>query len=408
MASPRHFRPASKTGNTGAQVRCFATGGWPMNVFVIAFVVVPIAICASDRTSCAQQTSIAQRHFGDLDGKPVSLYTLQNRHGIRAEISDYGGVVTKLITPDRDGNFDDVVLGHDVFDRFIADNGYLGAIVGRYANRIAEAKFSLEGKEYQLATNAGPNSLHGGNVGFNKRIWHAQPSINNGLPQLKLSYLSPDGEEGFPGNLEASVTYSLTDDNGLKIEYYATTDQPTVCNLSHHGYFNLAGQNSATILDHHLQLFCDAITPNRKNSIPTGQLMPVKGTPFDFLTAHRIGQRIDDDHPQIQSANGYDHNFVINGQAGQVRRAAWVRDPLFGRTMEVWTTDVGIQFYTANFLSADKIGKSGKAFGPRMAFCLECQRFPNSPNQPQFPSATLRPGETYEKTTIYKFGASEN
>jgi len=362
-----------------------------------------LILIALAKWSPAQQADIIQKHFGEFEGKPVSLYTLKNQHGMVAEISDFGGVVTKLIVPDRDGEFGDVVLGHTNFEKFINDSSFFGAIVGRFANRIANGTFTLDDVQYQLATNNAPNTLHGGNVGFNKRLWAATTSLESGQPQLKLNYLSPDGEEGFPGNLDVTVTYTLTADNGLKIDYLATTDKPTVCNLSHHGYFNLAGMESDSVLDHNLQLFCDNITPNNQHMIPTGDLMPVKDTPFDFLQPRKIGERIDEEDPQLKLGHGYDHNFVINGEGGTLRRAARVHDPSSGRVMEVMTTDYGVEFYTANFLSGPPSAKSELPMKPRMAFCLECQRFPDTPNQPQFPSATLKPGEKYEKTTIYQF-----
>lgn len=351
----------------------------------------------------ASEPGISSRPFGDFDGQPVSLFTMTNQHGMVAQISDYGGIVVSLKTPDRDGQFEDVALGYDDFETYKNDTRYLGAIAGRYANRIAKGNFSIDGREYQLATNNGPNHLHGGDRGFNKRLWTSTATMQNGQPQLKLQYLSPDGEEGFPGNLQVTTTYSLTEDNGLRIDYHATTDQPTVCNLTHHSYWNIGGPQSDSILDQQLQFSCDKFTPIDETSIPTGELRDVSGTPFDFRTSQPIGQRIDADNTQLKQGRGYDHNFVINGDAGTLRPVARVHDEKSGRVMEVLSSDFGIQFYTGNFFDGQVLGRNGKAFKHRMALCLECQRFPDSPNQSDFPSATLRPGEVYEKTTVYRF-----
>lgn len=351
----------------------------------------------------ADEPSVNSQQFGTFEGQPVMLFTLTNQNGMVAQITDYGGVVVSLKTPNRDGKFENVVLGFSDFASYKNDEGYFGAIVGRCANRIANGKFSLEGKDYQLATNNGPNHFHGGHRGFNKRHWKPTPSMQDGQPQLKLEYHSPDGEEGYPGNLHVANTYTITNANALKIEYRATTDQPTLCNLIHHSYWNLGGPSSDTILDHELQFHCDKFLPTDKNAIPTGELRNAKGTPFDFLEPHRIGERIEAEDEQISIGRGYDHNFVINGKRGNLRPVARVHDKKSGRVMELLTTDVGVQFYSGNFFDGSVVGSKGKPFSHRIAFCLECQRFPNSPNEPEFPSATLRPGEVYEKTTVYRF-----
>jgi len=301
------------------------------------------------------------------DGQEVELYTLTNKSGIVAKIMTFG------------------------------------AIAGRYANRIAKGKFTLDGKEYTLATNNGPNHLHGGNKGFDKQVWTASPSGDNAV---KLTYLSKDGEEGYPGNLTTTVTYTLTDQNELKIHYEATTDKPTVLNLTNHSYFNLAGNNAGPILDHEMQIFADYYTPVDETSIPTGEIAPVKGTPFDFTTPHRIGERIDQTPGK---PNGYDHNYVLKeatGGTGLVH-AVRVREPKSGRIMEVRTTQPGVQFYTGNYLDGKQIGKEGRPYEFRNGFCLETQHFPDSPNRPNFPSTVLRPGQTFKSTTIYKFMAEK-
>lgn len=353
----------------------------------------------------AAETGLTQREFGTFEGRPVTLFTLTNQAGLVAQITDYGGAVVSLKVPDRDGTLGEVVLGYDNFESYKKDKNYLGAIAGRYANRIAKGRFSIDGNDYQLATNNGPNHLHGGVRGFDKRLWKATPSMDDGQPQLKLEYLSPDGEEGYPGNLTIAMTYTLTAQNELKIDYIATTDKPTLCNPTHHSYWNLAGPASDTILQHELQLHCDRFTPTDATGIPTGELREVADTPFDFREPHPIGQRIDAETEQLEVGHGYDHNFVINGKAGTLRPVARIDEKTSGRVMEVLSTDHGVQFYSGNFFDGEVVGRDGRVFNYRTALCLECQRFPNSPNQPEFPSATLRPGETYEKTTVYRFSA---
>jgi len=346
---------------------------------------------------------ITKAPFGSADGKSVDIYTLKNRNGVEAQIITYGGTVVSLKVPDKNGNVSDVVLGYDSLDQYQSAKGYLGALIGRYGNRIAKGKFSLDGKEYKLAVNNGVNHLHGGLKGFDKVVWTANPSLQADGPHLELSYLSRDGEEGYPGNLNVKVEYILTNSNELKIVYSATTDKPTIVNLTNHSYFNLAGQGHGLILDHQLTLNADRFTPTDDGSIPTGELRNVKGTPFDFTKSTSIGARIDQDNEQLKFGNGYDHNFVLNKNGNEPSLAATVYEPTSGRVMEVFTTEPGVQFYTGNFLDGSTKGKGGQTYPRRSGFCLETQHFPDSPNKPKFPSVVLRPGKTYSQTTIYKF-----
>lgn len=373
-----------------------------MKKFTIHFVFKALVL-AMAATAFGSEPSITSKPYGEFEGQPVTRFTLNNSNGVVAEIIDYGGIVVSLKTPDRDGTIDDVVLGYDDFSGYQNDKAYLGAVAGRYANRIAKGKFSIDGSEFQLATNNGPNHLHGGVRGFDKRMWKSTAVMHDGQPQLKLEYLSADGEEGYPGNLQVTMTYTLTEKNELKIEYRATTDKPTLCNLTHHSYWNLGGSTSQSILDHELQFHCDRFTPTDETSIPTGELRAVKGTPFDFTAPKKIGQHIEADNAQLKIGKGYDHNLVVNGEAGTLRPVARVHQENTGRVMELLTTDVGVQFYSGNFLDGTVTGRNGKTFAHRSAICLECQRFPNSPNEADFPSAVLRPGEVYEKTTVYRF-----
>jgi aldose 1-epimerase len=314
----------------------------------------------------------------------------------------YGAIVTELHAPDRGGNKADIVLGFNNLDQYLADNPFFGAIAGRYANRIAKGKFTLDGKEYTLATNNGPNHLHGGNVGFDKRVWDGKPMETPDGPAVQLHYVSKDGEEGYPGDLDTTVTYTLTNDNALRIDYKATTDKPTVLNLTNHSYWNLAGEGSGTILDEVLYLNSDRYTPVDATLIPTGEIKSVKGTPFDFTTPTRIGARI---QQTGGDPIGYDHNFIINGEPGTLRLGGRLEDPKSGRVMEFWTTQPAVQFYTGNFLDGKLKGISGKPYNQHDALCLETQHYPDSPNHPSFPSTTLRPGQTFTSTTLYKFSA---
>ena len=353
------------------------------------------------------KTPFKKEAFGKLaDGRAVDIYTLTNRNGVEVRITNYGAAVVSLKVPDRDGKFQDVVLGYDSLDGYLANAPYIGVVVGRYANRIAKGRFSLNGVEYKLAVNNGENHLHGGIVGFDKVLWNPSPAKAMNRSALRLSYVSADGEEGYPGKLSASVVYTLTNLNELRVDYSATTSKDTVVNLTQHSYFNLAGQGNGDILDHQLMINADSFTPIDAGSIPTGEIRKVKGTPFDFTTPMRIGERINNSDEQLGFGKGYDHNFVLNGKNGTLRRAARASDPASGRVMEVWTTEPGVQLYTGNFLDG-KIGKDGKAYNFRTGFCLETQHFPDSPNQPKFPTTVLRRGARYGTTTVFKFSVQK-
>jgi len=346
--------------------------------------------------SAEKEVTIHKEPFGKLeDGRQVSLFTLTNANNMEVKIMTYGGTVTSIRTPDKEGNMDNVVLGFDSLDKYLAGVPYFGALIGRYGNRIEDGIFSVDGKEYELATNDGDNHLHGGEKGFDKRLWDAK-ALEDG--SLQLHYLSEDGEEGYPGNLDVTVFYTLTNDNELKIEYEATTDKATPVNLTNHSYFNLSGHPDSTILDHQLKIKAQEYTPVNDELIPTGELAQVEGTPFDFTEFHKIGTRID------QVEGGYDHNFVLDRTAGDsLFHAATVYSPASGRELKVFTTEPGLQFYSGNFLDGSLKGPDGTPFVKHAALCLETQHFPNSPNEPDFPSTILQPGETYQTTTIYQF-----
>jgi aldose 1-epimerase len=350
---------------------------------------------------------ITKKAFGKTgDGKPVDLYTLTNQHGMEIRVMSYGGIILSLRVPDRNGQFDDVALGYDSLDGYLKTTPYFGAIIGRYGNRIANGKFALDGKEYTLAKNNGPNSLHGGLKGFDKVVWEAEPFENQDGVGVIFTYTSPDGEEGYPGNLKARVTYTLTDQNELIFAYHATTDKATPINLTNHTYFNLAGDGKNDILGHVLTLNADRCTPVDKNLIPTGELGSVKGTPLDFSKPTVVGARIHDQNEQLVFAGGYDHNFVINRKGPDLALAARVEEPTTGRVMEVFTTEPGVQFYSGNFLDGTITGKGGHVYKLRTGFCLETQHYPDSPNQADFPSTILRPGQTYASKTVYKFSTA--
>lgn len=353
--------------------------------------------------------SIMKSDFGTLpDGRKGDLYTIKNENGMEMRVTNYGGIIVSLKVPDRSGRFDDVVLGYDKLADYLAGSPYFGAIIGRYGNRIAGGKFTLNGREYTLATNNGANHLHGGVTGFDKVLWDAQPFQNENGVGLVLSYLSRDGEEGYPGNLTVNVTYTLDNNNHLQVNYQATTDQPTICNLTQHTYFNLGGHNSGTINHHELMINASRFTPVDGGLIPTGELRPVEGTPFDFRKPTPIGARLDADDPQLKYGLGYDHNWVLDRQTkNELELAATLYEPGSGRYMEVWTTEPGIQFYGGNFLDGSNIGKGGHAYQHRTGLCLETQHFPDSPNKPDFPPVTLNPDEVYHTTTIYKFATKQ-
>jgi aldose 1-epimerase len=340
-------------------------------------------------------------------GQAVELYTLKNAKGAAATITTFGARVVTLQMPDRAGKFDDIVLGFDNLDGYLQTPPppYFGATIGRYGNRIAGGKFKLDGKTYTLAKNNGDNHLHGGNIGFDKAVWTAKPGIGPSAASVAMTYLSKDGEEGYPGNLTATVTYTLTDNNELQIVYSATTDQDTVVNLTNHSYFNLAGQGEGDILGHVVMINADRFTPVDQGLIPTGELEKVDGTPVDFRKPTPIGDRIDAKDPQIVLGMGYDHNYVLNRTGSSLELAARVTEPKTGRVMEVLTTEPGMQFYTGNFLDGTLKGVGGKAYLRRSAFCMETQHFPDSPNQPGFPSTTLKAGGSYHSETVYRFSA---
>ena len=356
-----------------------------------------------------QSGSTTKKAFGKTpDGQPLDLYVLTAKGGAEASITNYGGAVVSLKVPDRNGKLADVVLGYDNADGYVNDKSFFGALVGRYGNRIGHAQFALDGKTYTLAKNNGENSLHGGIKGFNKAVWTPKIIPAKDGQSLELSYLSRDGEEGFPGNLKVSVIYTLTDSNALRITYSATSDKKTVVNLTNHSYFNLAGQGSGDILGHLLIIQADKFTPVDAGLIPTGEFRDVAGTPFDFRKELAIGARIDQDEEQLKLGGGYDHNFVLQrSNDPEESLAARVLEPVSGRILEVWTTEPGVQFYTGNFLDGKTIGKGGVTYPKRSAFCLETQHFPDSPNQPKFPSVVLNPGERYHTVTTYKFSVKK-
>lgn len=345
-----------------------------------------------------------KQEFGTLpDGRRVGLFVLENSNGCSTTITDFGATVTSLVVPDNRGRLSDIVLGFHTLDSYLAGHPYLGSTIGRFGNRIAEGRFTLDGNDYRLARNNGPNHLHGGATGFGMLLWRATPDASPDAHHLELTHISPDGEEGYPGRLEASVTFTLTDADELLINYLATTDRPTIVNLTNHSYFDLAGSDSDSILGHEIMINADRFTPVNADLIPTGEIRPVDGTPMDFRRMTTIGSRIDDDDDQLRLGNGYDHNWVLNRSGEEPTLAAKVHEPISGRVLEVLTTEPGVQFYTGNFLDGSFFGKAGRPYGRRSGFCLETQHFPDSPNQPNFPSTILRPGETYRSTTIYRF-----
>jgi aldose 1-epimerase len=366
-----------------------------------ALALFPIEACQTRKAPPVMSTSI----FGRLsDGREVHRYTLRNASGMTVQIIDYGAAITSILVPDRNAQFDDVVLGYDSLQGYVNGTAYFGAIVGRYGNRIAGGRFQLDGKEYQLAVNDGDNHLHGGRVGFNKVLWETK-SFNDSLPEpaLQLQYVSPDGEEGYPGTLTLKVTYTLTAGNELRINYEGTTDKTTILNPTQHSYFNLSGSLYSTILSHLLMIEAEGFTPVDKGLIPTGQIAAVAGTPMDFRTATVIGARINDPYQQLVFGKGYDHNWVLKTPAGTVRKAVDLYESISGRAMEVFTDQPGVQFYSGNFLDGTAAGKNGIFYQHRSGLCLETQAFPDSPNKPQFPSTTLRPGQVYRQITIYRF-----
>jgi len=346
-----------------------------------------------------------RQQFGVLpDGRSVGLFVLENSNGCSAAVTDFGATVTSLVVPDQRGRLSNVALGFDAPDNYLAGHPYFGSTIGRFGNRISDGRFTLDGHDYRLARNNGPNHLHGGTTGFGMLLWRVTSDTPPDAQQLELNLISPDGDEGYPGRLDTSVTFTLTDRNELRIDYLATTDRPTIVNLTNHSYFNLAGPAGESILDHEIMINADRFTPVNAGHIPTGEIRPVDGTPMDFRRMTPIGTRIDGDDDQLSFGNGYDHNWVLNRSGEEPTLAAKVYDPTSGRVMKVLTTEPGVQFYSGNFLDGAFVGRTGRPYGRRSGLCLETQHFPDSPNQPCFPSTVLLPGETYRSTTIYRFG----
>ena len=345
-----------------------------------------------------------ERYGAMPDGAQIDILTLRNASGMEVRAITYGGIITSLKVPDRNGQTADIALGFDSLAGFLTPHPFFGAIIGRYGNRIGAATFTLDGATYTLAKNNGPNNLHGGDKGFDKQVWNAQAVA--GRNAIEFTRTSVNGEEGFPGNLAVRVTYELTDKNELVVDYFATTDKATPVNLTQHTYFNLAGEGSGDILGHQLTINADRYTPVNDTLIPTGELAPVQGTPFDFRQPTAIGARINDANPQLKNGQGYDHNWVLNRSGDGLQLAARVVEPTSGRTMEVTTTEPGLQFYAGNFLDGTIKGKSGHVYGKRSGFCLETQHYPDSPNKPEFPSTILRPGQEYRSKTVFTFGVA--
>jgi aldose 1-epimerase len=357
--------------------------------------------------SAAAKRGIARAGFGSTrDGRTVEIYTLTNAHGVEMRVMTYGGIITSLKVPDRAGHLGDIVLGFDTIDGYLKDPPYVGALIGRYGNRIAKGQFTLDGKTFKLATNNGPNHLHGGVKGFDKVVWSAVPGEDANGVSVTLSRPSPDGEEGYPGNLHATVRYTLTDKNELAIDYRATTDKATPVNLTQHSYFNLTDESN-DILGHELTIHASRYTPVDDTLIPTGELAAVQGTPFDFLKATAIGARIATDNAQLKNGRGYDHNWVLDHTGSGLQPAARLVDPKSGRTLEVATTEPGLQFYSGNFLDGTITGKGGRVYKNRTGLCLETEHYPDSPNHPSFPSTILQPGQTYSSRTVFTFGVQK-
>ena len=374
-----------------------------------ALLIAILGCSTTARSRTPAPAAVERAAFGNLPtGEAIDRFTLRNAHGIEVQLINYGGIITSIKTPDRSGQIADIVLGYDNLAGYLKSSPYFGAVVGRYANRIAKGHFTLDGKTYTLAINNGPNSLHGGLRGFDKVVWNAQPFQRSYEQGVILDYTSPDGEEGYPGTVHTRVTYTLTADDRLIVDYAATTDKATPINLSQHTYWNLTGNASRDILGHVLTIDADAITPVDSTLIPTGEIAPVAGTPFDFRTPTAIGARVDQKQDaQIRYGNGYDHNWVLNrgnAAAGMLVHAARLEEPQTGRTVDINTTEPGLQFYSGNFLDGSIIGKGGAIYRFRYGLCLETQHYPDSPNHPNFPSTILRPGQDYKSRTVYQFG----
>jgi aldose 1-epimerase len=396
--------------------RCRARAALVSLAIVALLVAVPIAPTGSAQeatpapgASPVAGGGITSEAWGEVDGEQVSLFTLTNANGMEVKLTNYGGIITSVVVPDRDGTMNNVTLGFDNLDDYVEGHPYFGNITGRYANRIARGTFDIEGEDFYLAVNNAPNTLHGGEKGFDKVVWAAEEVNSEGEVGVRLSRVSPDMEEGYPGNLAVEVTYTLTDNDEIRIDYHATTDEPTHINLTNHAYWNLAGDGSGTSDNHVLTLMASNYTPVDASLIPTGEIAPVAGTPMDFTTPHPIGERIRDDFDQLVIGRGYDHNFVLDRPSPEddsLLVAAVVEEPESGRTLTISTTEPGIQFYSGNFLDATEIGAAGKMYRQGDAFALETQHFPDSPNQEAFPSTLLEPDEEFNSTTIYAFSVS--
>ncbi|MDE3135270.1 MAG: galactose mutarotase [Acidobacteriota bacterium] len=381
--------------------------GFPIRTAFTLLAAVAAVTITTPRLRADAGPKIKKLPFGKLaDGTPIQLYVLTNKNGVQAAITNFGARLVSLKVPDKNGKLADVILGYSSVEGYEKDTAYFGAIAGRYANRIAKGRFTLDGVTYKLPINNGVNSLHGGTKGFDKLVWQARELTKSANPAVELTLTSPNGDQGYPGTLHVRVIYTLTDQNALRIQYWATTDKPTVINLTNHAYFNLDGQGNGDILDTVLMINADEYTPTDKTQIPTGEIVSVKGTPFDFLKPTPIGARINENNPQLKIAGGYDHNWVVNRdhKTGLVL-AARAYSPKTGRVLTVYTTEPGIQFYSGNFLDGTLVGKGGKAYKYRYGFTLETQHYPDSPNHPNFPSTVLKPGQVYRQTTVFKFSA---
>ncbi len=384
--------------------RPLSTPVWRAHVALAAAIILQAGCMTKPTSGAAAKPGVSRAPFGVLaNGDSVHAFTLTNANGIEVRALDYGGIIQSLRTPDRAGRMADIVLGFDTLDKYVKLSPYFGALIGRYGNRIAEGKFTLDGKAYSLAVNNGPNALHGGLVGFDKVVWNAEPFTTDSSAGVVWTHISPDGDQGYPGALAVRVTYTLTNADELRIDYQAITDKPTILNLTNHSYFNLAGAGSGNVLNTLMTIDADSITPVDSTLIPTGKLAAVAGTPFDFRTPTAIGARIGDANQQLKFAGGYDHNFVLNRGDTGLTHAARAVDPGSGRTLDVYTDQPGVQFYTGNFLDGTFNGVGG-TYSKHDAFCLETQHYPDSPNHPNFPSVVLRPGQTYHSETVFRFG----
>jgi aldose 1-epimerase len=378
---------------------------------IVAAVPVARLATAQSATPAAEVGAdlISSEPWGEVEGEEVTLYTLTNPNGMEVKITNYGGIITSVVVPDRDGNMENVTLGFTTLDEYVEGHPYFGNITGRYANRIARGTFDIDDENFYLALNNGPNTLHGGEKGFDKVVWAAEEVSGQGEVGVKLSRVSPDMEEGYPGNLDVEVTYTLTDNDEIRIDYHATTDEPTHVNLTNHAYWNLAGDGSGSIDGHELTLMASNYTPVDANLIPTGEIATVAGTPLDFTSPHPIGERVRDNFEQLLLGRGYDHNFVLDRPSPDDTTlivAARVVEPESGRTLDISTTEPGIQFYSGNFLDATEVGAAGKMYRQGDGFALETQHYPDSPNQPEFPSTLLEPDGEFNSTTIYAFSVS--